>query len=251
VSPDWPLSIGCAAGPTAEAAALHGLLELVERDAAALWWRGGRRGRLPPLDDAATEAAAGMLRALRRDAAGRRSWLLDITTELGIPCIAAVSCGPDGRGFCCGTAAGLTLAAAAEAALREMCQMELAHEVVQAKRRERGDEALNEVDRRHAARFTGIDAAGCTLLHPLPPAFPARLPEAGDAPLRLLAERLAGRGLPVFTVNLSAGDNVIPVVRVLCPGLQPEPSASIGERLLAAIAATGGGDTYTGRIPLM
>jgi len=32
-------------GTTVEAATLRALLELIERDAVALWWRGGRRGR--------------------------------------------------------------------------------------------------------------------------------------------------------------------------------------------------------------
>ena len=52
-TPPFPLSIGSAAGPSREAAALHGLLELIERDAAALWWRGGQFGRsIPPQHEA-------------------------------------------------------------------------------------------------------------------------------------------------------------------------------------------------------
>jgi ribosomal protein S12 methylthiotransferase accessory factor len=39
------LSTGCAAGASRDDAALRAVLELIERDAAALWWRGGRRGR--------------------------------------------------------------------------------------------------------------------------------------------------------------------------------------------------------------
>ena len=42
--PPLKLSSGCAAGTTVEAATLRALLELIERDAVALWWRGGRRG---------------------------------------------------------------------------------------------------------------------------------------------------------------------------------------------------------------
>ena len=49
-APPFPLSIGSAAGPSRDAAALHGLLELIERDAASLWWRGGQ---LRPIDSAA------------------------------------------------------------------------------------------------------------------------------------------------------------------------------------------------------
>lgn len=250
IEPAWPLSIGCAAGPAIDAARLHALLELVERDAAALWWRGGRRGRLPGLDDPATEAAAVMLRRFRQGLTARRSWLLDITTDLAIPCMAAVSCDAGGRGFCCGTAARLTPAEAAQAAVREMCQMELAQDVVQAKRRESGDGALNEVDQGHLAR-AGLDAAACTLLHPLPPGPIAGLADGGVRPLRRLVDRLAEHGLEAFALDLTGGNAMIPAARVLCPGLQPAPSRLVGARLQAAIAATGGGDTYTGRIPLM
>src|SRR5262249_121344 len=49
-APPFPLSIGSAAGTSWEGAAVHGLLELIERDAASLWWRGGRRGRAVPAD---------------------------------------------------------------------------------------------------------------------------------------------------------------------------------------------------------
>jgi ribosomal protein S12 methylthiotransferase accessory factor len=45
IAPPFPLSTGSAAGMCWEAAVLHGLLELIERDAASLWWRGGNRGR--------------------------------------------------------------------------------------------------------------------------------------------------------------------------------------------------------------
>jgi ribosomal protein S12 methylthiotransferase accessory factor len=47
-APPFPLSIGSAAGPSGDAAALHGLLELIERDATSLWWRGGQLARSIP-----------------------------------------------------------------------------------------------------------------------------------------------------------------------------------------------------------
>ena len=48
LDPPWPLSTGCGAGTDALGATLHGLLELIERDAVALWLRGGMRGRAVP-----------------------------------------------------------------------------------------------------------------------------------------------------------------------------------------------------------
>src|SRR5262245_57222902 len=93
--PPFLLSMGCAAGATKVDAVLHGLCELIERDAAGLWWRGGRRGRPLALDDPAAAEAAALLAELRQGNASRRTWLLDITTDLGIPAIAAVSCRED------------------------------------------------------------------------------------------------------------------------------------------------------------
>jgi ribosomal protein S12 methylthiotransferase accessory factor len=286
----YPLSIGCAAGRSLAAATLHGLLESIERDAAALWWRGGRRGRLLPLDSPAMGHASRVLAAIRQDQRGLRSWLLDITTDLGVPCVAAISVESDGFGFACGVAARMTLWAASQAAIQEMCQMELAREVVAAKRRERGEAGLNPLDLAHVRRAQEVDAARCVLLHPLPPAAavskvdridgwdaypnahfsdpaavdPAAVdPVAGDPvavdpaaanpgqAVRVLVQRLESRGIATAMVDLTRPEFGVPVVRVLCPGLEKEPSTQMGPRLRAAIAETGGGTVHTHDVPLM
>ncbi len=172
VEPPFPLSIGSAAGRSWDEAALHGILELVERDAASLWWRGGQRGRSIPPQHEAYGMAKTLLTRLRQDTSARRSWLLDITSDIGVPCVAAVSCRSDGFGFAFGLAARPTLKAAVRSALLEMCQIELAHAVVEAKCRERGEAALNERDRIHRRRATLINADRCLLLQP--EAEPAR-----------------------------------------------------------------------------
>ena len=71
------LGTGSAAGTSWDAAALHGLLELIERDAAGLWWRGGRRARTISPRHEASLMADDLLVQLRANAATqRRSWLL-------------------------------------------------------------------------------------------------------------------------------------------------------------------------------
>lgn len=253
VEPPWPLSIGCAAGISPEGATLHGLLELIERDAVALWWRGGRRGRPIGLDEPAAAEAAARLARLRGRRLDRRAWLLDITTDVGVPAVAAVSFGQDGGGFCLGTAARPGLAGAAGAAIMEMAQSELAIEVVEAKRRERGDAALNATDHVHLRRFRGIHAGRCALVHPAGPGrTTADLPTGTTAgALSAVLGRLGRLGLEALTLDLTRARFGIPVMRVLCPGLEREPSTAAGPRLAAAIAATGGGDCHHGRIALM
>ncbi len=236
LDPPWPLSIGCGAGPDHLTATLSALLELVERDAVALWWRGGRRARLLPGD-----VGAAVLARLRGDDTQRRSWFLDITTDTAIPAVVAASCNDDGFGLCCGFAAKTTLAAAADAAAREMAQMELAHRIAAAKRATRGDAALNEADWQHLRRFTRIDVTQTPALHPLaPPLPPGDLPAPhGVAALAALRQRLDAVGVAPCALDLTRAAFGVPVVRVICPGLEVGPTSPPGPRLRRAAELSG------------
>jgi ribosomal protein S12 methylthiotransferase accessory factor len=252
-APPFPLSIGSAAGPSRDAAALHGLLELIERDAASLWWQGGQLPRSIPPQHEAGIAAEGLLRQLRHGApAPRRTWLLDITTDIGVPCVAAVSCRADGSGFAFGLAARPALEAAVRSAILEMCQLELADIVVATKRSERGDDALNAQDRIHLQR-AAIDADECRLLQPVAECA-AHLPfPATEASVifGLIVQRLEKLGIETFYLELTRQRFAVPVVRVIAPGLQLEPSEIVTARLQDAMARSGGGATYTGGVPLI
>ena len=253
VKPPFPLSTGSAAGRSWDAAALHGMLELIERDAASLWWQGGNRATsIPPGDEAQTTADALLVR-LRQGTSARRSWLLDITTDIGVPCVAAVSCRADGFGFAVGLAARPTLEAAARAAILEMCQGELAHAVVETKLRERGEGALNARDRIHRRAATMLDADRCLLLQPRPERSRHLAIGTTDpgAVLRLIVERLAQFGIEAFGLDLTRPQFAVPVARVIAPGLQLLPSGIVTPRLADMIAQTGGGLAYTGGIALI
>lgn len=252
-APPYPLSIGSAAGPSREAAALHGLLELIERDAAGLWWQGGQLARSIPPHHELHAVAESLLQRLRHGAAEqRRTWLLDITTDIGVPCVSAVSCRADGSGFALGLAARPTLQAAARSAILEMCQIELADAVIAAKRRERGAEALNAQDRIHLQR-AAINADQCRLLQPVD-AYASHLPiDATEPPdiFNLIVQRLETLGFETLCIELTRQRFAVPVVRMIVPGLQLEPSEITTTRLQDMIARTGGGATYTGGVPLI
>jgi ribosomal protein S12 methylthiotransferase accessory factor len=250
--PPLKLSSGCAAGATLEGATLRGLLELVERDAVAAWWRGGRRGRpISPYSRAAT-AATELLQHVRSDAKTRSTWLLDITTDIGIPVVAAMSARPDGFGFAVGFGARLTLADAACGAIFELCQAELGHHVVAAKRKESGDRALNDGDLRILRRSTQLNTRTCVLLHPeTDSAEPSMdLVAAVDPDLEDVAARLESCGIAVFRIDLTRPQFGVPVVRVLAPALQLEPCDIVGARLAGVVAETGGGALHHGGLPL-
>jgi ribosomal protein S12 methylthiotransferase accessory factor len=81
-------SNGCAAGNTLEEAIVQGFLELVERDSYAIWWYNRLRRAevdLRQFDDS-------YIRDLQTQLAetGRRLWVLDITSDLGVPTYVAI-----------------------------------------------------------------------------------------------------------------------------------------------------------------
>ena len=86
-------SNGCAAGNTLEEAILQGFYELAERDAFAVWWY--NRLRAPEVDLASFDD--GYLAAARDYYArhDRDLWVLDVTSDLGIPVFVALSRRPD------------------------------------------------------------------------------------------------------------------------------------------------------------
>jgi oxazoline/thiazoline synthase len=82
-------SNGCAAGNTLAEAIVQGFLELVERDAYAIWWYNQSQRRQVDLD----QFDDSYIRDLRYQLAetGRRLWVLDVTSDLAIPSFVAIT----------------------------------------------------------------------------------------------------------------------------------------------------------------
>lgn len=112
---------GCAAGSSLDEAAVQGILELIERDCAAIWWynRLSRPG-VDPLtlaDPVLTDLARGFA------AQGWPSWLLDLTSDLQVPCFAALArAEADGR-WCIGFGCHFEPGIAMERAMTELAQL--------------------------------------------------------------------------------------------------------------------------------
>jgi len=244
------LSVGVAAGPTFEWAATRAILELIERDAASLWWTGGRPGQALPLEGAAMREAVRLLGFLRQQSQERVSWLLDITSDLGIPVIAALSCNLQARQLACGLAARLTLEDAAGAAILELCQTELAIQLTEVKRAESGQDSLAPSELAHLERDAAIEASQCDLLHPRGVST-TRDCTQGETPLRVLARVMSASGFETTLVDMTRPRFGIPVVRAIAPALQPLPSHIVTERLKRTCNEHGGGDRYTRGAALM
>jgi ribosomal protein S12 methylthiotransferase accessory factor len=246
--PATPLSTGTAAGRDHEDAALRAILELVERDAAALWWVGGNRARSLSMDSPTVADAAALLSALRHGGTQRVTWLLDITSDLQVPCVAALSVDPDGRGLSCGLAARAGRPQAARAAILELCQMEVA--LLLSRHRRATGAALTDLDQRHLDRATAIDAERYPLIHPFGIPSSEAAP-AADAGLRDITAILARQGVEVALVDLSRPEYGIPVVHAVAPALQLMPSEVMTARLRRMIAETGGGERFTQGVRLL
>jgi bacteriocin biosynthesis cyclodehydratase domain-containing protein len=79
---------GCAAGNTLEEAIVQGFLELVERDAYAIWWYNRLQRSGVDLAQFNDSYVRDLQTQLAED--GRRLWVLDITSDLGVPTFVAI-----------------------------------------------------------------------------------------------------------------------------------------------------------------
>jgi len=274
------LSVGVAAGPTFDWAASRAILELIERDAAGLWWMGGRRGKAIPLNQPGMAETVRLSAVLRQEASDREFWVLDITTDIGIPVVVALSCDRDGRRLAYGLASRLSIGEAMHAALLELCQTELAMLLAEIKRTELGESALPAAERLHLVRGALIDANRCALLHPdgvrlgreaqATRALVAELGEtevretevaetearqtevpAAKVELRAILGALSRSGIEIALVELTRPEFDIPVVRAVAPALQLMPAGFSTDRLRRIAAEFGGGSSDTGGIPLI
>lgn len=82
-------SNGCASGNTLEEAILQGFLELIERDGVALWWY--NRVERPAVDVGSFDLDYFKQLEEFYHSINRELWVLDLTTDIGIPTFAAIS----------------------------------------------------------------------------------------------------------------------------------------------------------------
>ncbi|KDN24189.1 TOMM precursor leader peptide-binding protein [Amycolatopsis rifamycinica] len=207
-------SNGNAAGGTLEDATLQGMLEVVERDAVALWWY--NRTRQPAVDlDAFGDPWIAELRAAYAGL-GREVWVLDLTADLGVPVLAAVSrhTGGPREAIMLGFGAHLDPAVAVRRALTELNQMMPA--LLD------GWDGGDDPDAVRWLRDATVD--GQPYLRPDPALRPARFEDASSPDLlvdvRLVQAKLEAAGLEVFVLDQTRPDIGLPVVKVIVPGLR-------------------------------
>jgi ribosomal protein S12 methylthiotransferase accessory factor YcaO len=213
-----PRSLGLAAGTSRAAARLAGLLELIERDAAAGWWLGGARPRA--VEATALAGVAEPLGAMRRGGVpARGTTILALESEAEVPVACALSREPDGRGLAFGLKAALDMAEAARGAVIEMLQMEIALEMA---RHRGGSGQPTEGDRGALAR-AALDADALAAFAALP--APAAAPEPAGLPDLLAA--LGRRGIRAAAADLAGAPAGFHVAKVFAAGLRPLPGGGL------------------------
>lgn len=223
----WPVppghptgsSNGAASGNTIEEAVLQGLLELVERDSVALWWH--PRCRRPAIDldswdDPRITAALAPQRVR-----GTEAWVLDVSSDLGIPAAVAVATGLHTAlpGPLLGFGAHVDPVLAVTRALGELAQMQATLLGVAESGR---IDIAGEAER---AWFTEVTPDSEPWLAPHGLVRPEVLPAVPDyrslhEALEDVVARIRRRGYDVLWADATRRDIGMPVVRTWAPGLR-------------------------------
>jgi ribosomal protein S12 methylthiotransferase accessory factor len=192
-------SSGCATGSCLEEAILHGLFELVERDAVGIWWY--NQACLPAFGSASIGDSMCRKICAQLEGQGWRTWVQDITTDLHIPAIVAIGVDAAGR-WVRGSSAHVSRSTALRQALMELWQ--LSRGTTRAEQERRPLPPYSKID---ADEFQSDDA-GVTRVTDLKTIVE-------DTTARLLC---AGCEAAVF--DMTRPELALPVVRVVAPGLR-------------------------------
>jgi ribosomal protein S12 methylthiotransferase accessory factor len=213
-------SNGNAAGTSLEDAILQGFFELVERDAVGLWWYNRTRHpavSLDSFDDDWVAALAGRYARLNREA-----WVLDITSDLGVPAMVAISRRTDKpiEDIMIGFGAHFDPHIALHRALTELDQTLTA--VVQVRSDGTGY-ALNDPHLRAWWKVATVDNQPYLLPDPSQP--PRTAAGYGYTPpenldLARMSAIASGAGLDILVLDQTRPDINMPVVKVVVPGLR-------------------------------
>ncbi len=212
---------GLASGNHWLEAVLHGLYEVVERDAIALWRAGGERARdvrAMALDSVDSAVSQGLLACYRAAGVAVRVW--DVTSDIALPCFVALAVAPDGAdgvepelGSGCHADRDIALSRA----LSEAAQARLTR--ISGARDDFAPDGYDDV-----ARADRLDLAGRWMRAPARRDF-HDAPNCAGMTLRddldTVLARLDAVGLrQVAYVDLSRAEFGIPVARMIVPGLE-------------------------------
>ncbi|RQR61186.1 bacteriocin biosynthesis cyclodehydratase [Burkholderia sp. Bp9126] len=196
---------GCAAGSTLDEAILQGMLELIERDAVAIWWY--NQVPRPGIDLASFEEPYFDALVREYETLGWRLWALDVTQDLSVPAVAALAENPANGRFSIGFGCHLDARIAVQRALTEVNQLlDLAADAPHPWDRDK----LSETGFLYPASDVCL-TTGSTW----PPIDAATLPAA----IAHCVGKIAAAGMDVLVVDKTRPDIGLSVAQVIAPGL--------------------------------
>ncbi len=214
-------SNGIAAGSDLVEATLHGLLELFERDAVAIWWY--NRIQRPGVDVAAFEDSLIDAICAHFDDLGRDVRVLDITNDLEMPVFVAVSAcrDRDREDIVYGFGAHPDPVSGIRAALMELTQTL----PCVADRNPDGSTAYRPINSDCMVWWENASRASQRYLCPSPgpmrgPADYRPAPPTLRARVEAMIDGLAARGFDVLLLDQSRPNIDLAVAKVLVPGLR-------------------------------
>jgi bacteriocin biosynthesis cyclodehydratase domain-containing protein len=219
----YPDSNGCAAGNTLEEAILTGLVELIERDAVAIWWYNRLRRNGVSLQASGLDYAERLSRFYR--GVGRDLEVVDISSDLGIPCFAASSARLDGE------PEDLLLGFGAHpdprrALMRALCELNQSYPVVSG--RDVQDQTVYATANADTIHWlTTATRSAQEYLRPDPDMPVTALTDFPSQPttdirddIERVVAAIAQCGIATYVLDQTRPDVGIPVCRVIAPGLR-------------------------------
>ncbi len=213
-------SNGCAAGNTREEAIVQGFLELIERDAYAIWWY--NRVQRPEVDlDQFDDPYIHDLK-MQLAGLGRRVWVLDVTSDLGIPCFVTVAHWTEnGQEFVdFGSGAHFDPRIAMLRAMTELSQF-LSIGMLGARNQDPSSQQAEGTDQDgafHLQEHRYLTPAGAPAVHSDLGAKFGRLSAGEQA--SACVELMGRAGFDFLVLDQTRPDIEVPVVRVIVPGLR-------------------------------
>ncbi|WP_124580678.1 TOMM precursor leader peptide-binding protein [Pedobacter sp. KBW06] len=197
-------SNGCAAGNTIEEAVLQGFLELIERDAVAVWWYNRVSRPAVSLTELNVDALGKIKNALDEN---WDYWILDLTHDFGIPVVVAVGKHKISKEFRLGFGAHPEISIAVTRALTELYQIIV-------------------INKQHKTAFKFSQIADEPFLYPATNIsqkvfkdYPLEVRADIKEDVEYCAAQTAGLGFDVFVLNTTRPAALLHTVKVIIPGL--------------------------------
>jgi ribosomal protein S12 methylthiotransferase accessory factor len=190
-------SNGCASGSTWEDALNRAMLECIERDAMAIWWYGRQCRRHYSSSCLDRKALRLSWWLAERD---RPFHLIDVTSDVGVPVVAAVSHDKNGRHVAIGSAAAMDSESAAVSAVTEMVQMEVSM-------------AMSKVNEELQNWIARASAKEMQQFHPHHEAAESSLVNSDPK------TQLSAAGHRVFAIDLTRRGDLLSTARAIVPTL--------------------------------